>query len=166
MNPQFNREELKAALAETGIAYVYLGKELGARSEDPDCYEQGTIRYDRLARTALFQSGLDRVEAGADRFTLALMCAEKEPLDCHRTLLVSRQLVARGFAVRHIHADGRLETHDEALDRLARKLGMPEHDMFRSHSDILRDAYELQEARIAYSTGTPRPLARGRGAGG
>src|SRR5689334_19227939 len=64
MNPQFNRDELKQALKASGMAYVFLGKELGARSEDPACYENGKVQYDRLAHTELFQQGIDRVQEG------------------------------------------------------------------------------------------------------
>jgi uncharacterized protein (DUF488 family) len=118
-NPQFNRELLKPFLRGHGIAYVYLGEELGGRSADPACYEQGKLRYDKLVPTPLFQSGLDRVEKGLERYRLALMCAEKEPLNCHRTLLLAPQLEARGLTVIHIHADGTLESHADAMARLA-----------------------------------------------
>ncbi|MGC4052417.1 MAG: DUF488 domain-containing protein [Paludibaculum sp.] len=149
-NPQFNREDLKWVLAEHGIAYVFLGKELGARSEDPDCYEDGKVQYERLARTELFRDGLDRVREGAKRFRIALMCAEKEPLDCHRTILVARHLEGLGLRVAHIHSDGRLETHDDAIERLCRSIGLPNQDMFRTHSDIVEDAYRIRGAQIAY----------------
>ncbi len=79
-NPQFNREPLEQFLKANGIWYVFLGKELGARSEDRSCYLDGRVQYGRLAQTALFQSGLDRVQQGAARYRVALMCAEKEPL--------------------------------------------------------------------------------------
>src|SRR5208282_1520645 len=71
MNPQFNREELKRSLRERGIDYVFLGKELGARSEDPACYEHGKVLYDRLARTDLFRLGLERVQKGMKDYRLA-----------------------------------------------------------------------------------------------
>src|SRR6266542_183121 len=64
MNPQFNREELKEALLAHGIAYRFLGKELGARSDDPHCYVDGKVQYDRLAETDLFNKGLQRVLRG------------------------------------------------------------------------------------------------------
>ena len=57
-NPQFNREPFAAALDGEGIRYVYLGDALGGRSEDPACYEDGRIRYDRVAETESFRSGL------------------------------------------------------------------------------------------------------------
>ena len=97
-SPQFNREPLKRALAEANIKYVFLGRELGARSDDPTCYEGGKVQYDRLAATATFHDGMARLLEGATREDVAVMCTERDPLDCHRTLLVARQLVARGPA--------------------------------------------------------------------
>jgi uncharacterized protein (DUF488 family) len=150
MNPQFNREPLKEALRGQGIAYVFLGKELGARSNDASCYVGGKVQYDRLAKTALFTEGLDRVRQGTEKYRIALMCAEKDPLACHRTILVARHLVARGMSAQHIHEDGRLESHAEAIERLMRQLKLPEGDMFRSRDDWAEDAYRLQGDRIAY----------------
>jgi uncharacterized protein (DUF488 family) len=157
-NPQFNRADLKRHLRAVGIAYVFLGKELGARSEDPFCYEHGRVQYDRLALTELFRKGLDRVQEGMKKYRLALMCAEKEPLECHRAVLVARHLSALGIPVQHILADGRLETQTDLLERLMRQLALPESDMFRSHEDVLSDAYRIQESRIAYSTADAEPV--------
>jgi uncharacterized protein (DUF488 family) len=152
MNSQFNREELKTSLQKCCIQYVFLGKELGARSEDPTCYKNGKVLYDRLARTDLFRLGLERVQKGMKDHRIALMCAEKEPLECHRTILVARHLAALGLDVQHIHADGRLEHHAAATSRLKRILRLPEDDMFLSSEELLADAYRLQECRIAYET--------------
>jgi uncharacterized protein (DUF488 family) len=149
--PQFSREPLERALREAGIAYVFLGKELGARSDDPSCYENGSVKYDRLAKTQLFQSGLDRVERGMESHTLALLCAEKEPLHCHRTLLVARHLEARGVMVEHILEDGRIELHTDTLKRLLRLLHQPEVDLFRSPEQVVSDGYEAWGNKIAYS---------------
>jgi uncharacterized protein (DUF488 family) len=158
-NPQFDREDLKKQLREVGITYVFLGKELGARSEDPSCYDHGRVQYGRLALTELFRKGLDRVQEGMKKYRLALMCAVKEPLECHRTVLVARHLAALGIPVQHILADGRLESQADLLDRLMRQLGLPESDMFRSHEDVLSDAYRIQESRIAYTTAEAEPAA-------
>src|SRR5262249_40063791 len=104
-NPQFNRETLSESLRRADIKYVFLGEALGARSKDSSCYVNGRVQYRCLARTDLFKGGIERVARGAEEYAIALMCAEKEPLDCHRTLLVSRALVERGLVVRHILAD-------------------------------------------------------------
>ena len=150
MNPQFNRENLKLALRENDIAYVFLGRELGARSEDPSCYVHGKVQYDRLAKSPLFQNGIDRVSEGMQDFRLALMCAEKDPLTCHRTILIARQLVKLGVRVEHILYDGTLETHEDALNRLLDQHSLSEEDMFRSRDDAIEEAYRIQGERIAY----------------
>lgn len=148
-NPQFNREELKKDLKDACIAYVFLGKELGGRTADAACYDRGRVDYGRLARTELFRRGLERVREGAAKYRIALMCAEKEPLDCHRTVLVARHLSDMGFAIEHIHADGTLESHADAVQRLVRNLALSEQeDMFRSPAEV---AYEIQGRRIAYA---------------
>ncbi len=149
-NPHFNRPEMEKFLRGREIAYVFLGNELGARSQDPSCYEKGRIRYDLLARTELFQRGLSRVREEMKGHRLALMCAEKEPLECHRTILVSRHLDALGVEVRHILSDGAIETHTAALTRLACLLNMPETHLFLSPQELVAEAYLRQEERIAY----------------
>ena len=149
-NPQFNRESLEQFLKASGVQFLFFGREVGARSEDRSCYENGRVQYARLAQTPLFQSGLDRILQGAGRFRIALMCAEKEPLECHRTLLVARALVARGQPVLHIHSDGRLETHEAAMERLFDVTGVPKEDLFRSREELLAEALARQERHIAY----------------
>ncbi len=151
MNPQFNRESFSSWLKEGGITYVFLGRELGARSEDPNCYVGGRVQYDLLARTALFQSGLERVVQGMFSHRLALMCAEKDPLICHRAILVCRHLVARGVKVEHILEDGRLESHERALSRLSAELDLAERDFFRSQNETLEEAYARRGRQIAYA---------------
>lgn len=149
-HPQFNRDALKEALRANGIAYVFLGKELGARSKDPTCYANGRVDFRKLAGTALFRSGIKRVLEGSQQMRIALMCAEKEPLACHRTLLLTRELVRTGSEVNHILADGTLETHREAMNRLCKQLGIAE-DLLRSPEETEHDAYAMQEEKIAYS---------------
>src|SRR5262245_1344313 len=82
LHPQFNRESLQRELARHHIAYVFLGEELGARSSDPSCYEAGKVQYDRLAATDAFRQGIERVKQGIQRYRVALMCAEQDPLAC------------------------------------------------------------------------------------
>ena len=150
VNPQFNRETLKEALVKASIKYVFLGEELGARTDDRSCYCNGKVQYDLLAETELFKKGIDRVKNGAHEYRLALMCAEKEPLDCHRTILVSRVLSEDGITIQHILADGRIEEHSQALKRLIGMLRVPSSDMFRSEETVIKDAYAKQGQQIAY----------------
>ena len=150
LNPQFNREALEQSLIAHGIKYVFLGRELGARSNDRTCYENGRVQYARLARTDLFRSGIERVIRGANEYRIALMCAEKEPLECHRTLLVARALAELGIAVQHILADGRLESQEATMERLLDVVGLPRQDLFRSRDELIAEALIRQEERVAY----------------
>lgn len=148
--PQFNKDALARSLREHGIRYVFLGRELGARSEDPTCYVNGRVQYRRLAQTEVFKSGIDRVLGGKDEHRIALMCAERDPLECHRTLLVAHELVSRGIAVEHILADGSTESYGDAMTRLLSVVGLPTEDLFRSHEELVAEAIERQEQRVAY----------------
>jgi uncharacterized protein (DUF488 family) len=149
-NPQFDRDILDEALKAFRIRYAFLGRELGARSDDPSCYHNGRVQYARLAQTALFSSGLQRLRRGAESHAIAIMCAEKEPLDCHRTLLVGCALVAQGVNVIHLLADGIQEEHSATMRRLLRRMGLPERDLFRSTEELINVARAMQEERIAY----------------
>ncbi len=147
---QYSREPLKIALATAGIAYVFLGKELGARSNNPACYKQGRVQYERLAKEPIFLKGMDRIIQGLGRYRIALMCAEKDPIECHRALLVARKLFEMGIEVKHILADGALETQEELESRLLAVYKLLEGDMFKSRAEFVADAYLMQSERIAY----------------
>jgi len=150
-NPQFNRNRLERELTPGGVQYVFLGRELGARSDDPACYDEtGRVQYARLARKPAFRRGVDRVIQEAARNRIALMCAEKEPLSCHRTILVAPALERRGVEIRHILADGILEPHDHVMQRLIDDLKLPAADLFRSRRALVTEALMRRAARIGY----------------
>jgi uncharacterized protein (DUF488 family) len=139
-------------LRKSGIAYVFLGEELGGRTNDRSCYENGQVQYGRIAETALFHEGLSRIVRGAQRYRLALVCAEKEPLACHRALLIARALQTMGIAAVHIHADGHLETQEHAMSRLLDNLGLAKQkDFFQNEKELIDRACAIQERKIAYT---------------
>jgi len=162
VNSQFNRESLQQALRMVEIKYVFLGRELGARTEDRTCYRNGQVQYDLLAQTGPFRNGIERVKEGSRSYCVALMCAEREPLDCHRTILVSRKLFEEGLPIKHILGDGRVEEHKHAIDRLIAKLRINERDMFRSIDAVITEAYSRQGNEIAYREPTPDSPTSGR----
>lgn len=153
--PQFDRESLKLALRRHDIRYVFLGKELGGRPDDLSCYENGQVQYERVARTDLFQRGIERILQDANKYRLAVMCTEKEPLECHRTLLVARELHERGARVDHILDNKEIEAHEKTMERLLDRLGMRQGDLFGSDSgwrqEMLANAIARQARKIAWS---------------
>ena len=148
----FNHDILRETLEQHGIGYMFLGGELGGRPTDRSCYDaDGRVQYDRLANTDLFDDGVNRIIRCADDCSVALMCTEKEPLECHRTLLVGRTLADRGLVIEHILADGSLENHDATMDRLIDLSKLPRNgDMFRSRAEVMADALTRQAQKVAY----------------
>lgn len=148
-NPQFRRDALAASLASSSIEYIFLGETLGARSKDRSCYEEdGRVSYRKLAASELFRQGIERLLELASTHRVAIMCAEKDPLDCHRTILVARELVKRGVSVAHILATGEIESHPQAMARLRGKLKLQTPDLFGGYLD--EEAYEVRGRQIAY----------------
>ena len=150
--PQFNHGALQHTLDGIGIGYAHLGGVLGGRPTDRSCYDSdGRVLYDRVAGTEQFDDGIRSVMRAADERRVVLLCTEKEPLECHRTLLVAHALAERGVAVEHILADGGLESHGDSMARLVEIHKLPPGgDMFRSRDDVIAEALERQARRHAY----------------
>lgn len=152
--PYYNCGRLATELKQENILYVPLGRELGARRDEPECYDNGQAIYERVAQLPLFRKGIDRLLDGAERHTIAIMCAEKEPLDCHRTVLVCRNLRPYKVHIRHILADGTLEEHAETERRLMWMMNIAP-DLFRPEvreDELIEEAYEKRGRQIAYKT--------------
>jgi uncharacterized protein (DUF488 family) len=152
-----NRNALERSLKSTGIDYVYLGNELGGRSKAASDYDDdGRVRYDRMAQAQSFVHGIERVLAGARSHRIALLCAEKDPLECHRTLLIGRHLAKRGAAIAHIHPDGQVESDDAAMSRLLRLHGMQDEALFTTREELIDRACALQAKRVGWVDPTMR----------
>lgn len=106
-NPQFNREPLREALEERGIAYLYLGDSLGGKPRESGYPAADAARFALIATGDRFRAGLGRLVRESRAHRTAVMCAEKDPARCHRGLLICPNLPA-GVTVRHILADGSL----------------------------------------------------------
>jgi len=149
--PQFNKEILKDKLQADGIAYSFLGNELGGRPTGGEFYREGVADYERMATTPDFQRGLERVLEGARKYRVALMCSEHDPLDCHRCLLVGRALAERGVAVKHILSDGTIAVHRAIEERMLKSEGREGADLFLSPDERLAEAYRKRARKVAYA---------------
>lgn len=110
--PQFNRAAIAGWLGAAGIGYRWFGAALGGRPQDPAALRpDGRVDYAMRATRPDFAAGIaDLLKLAADRPT-AIMCAERDPLHCHRTHLVTPVLLAQGAVVCHILADGSCVDH-------------------------------------------------------
>jgi len=152
--PHFNKDRLKSELRADGIVYSFLGEELGGRPTDRQLYCDGIVDYECMARSPGFAQGLRRVLEGAQKYRVALMCSEHDPLDCHRCLLVGRALAERGVGVKHILADGAIVDHRDIEVRLLKSEGREGTDLFLSPDERLAEAYRKRARKVAYTEQT------------
>ena len=147
--PQFNRGSLTKRLQQADIFYGFMGKQLGARSDNPACYIDGKVQYNYLAEEPRFLDGLMRIRNGLKNYRVALMCAERDPLTCHRTILICRELRSPKLSIEHILADGSIETN-EAAERRLMVMTNVRPDMLVSEPECVELAYDKQASIIAY----------------
>ncbi len=157
---QFDKTILSAALKAVDIQYVFSGKELGARPDDPACYEDGYVNFKRIARRKEFKDGVGRFLTSIGKCHVALMCTEKEPLECHRTILICRNLKEYNLRIKHILEDGGIEDHADAERRLVEMLKI-EPTLFeqeKTESDLIEQAYNQQSQNISHRSEGPSKL--------
>lgn len=153
--PQFSKEAIEKSLKDNGIDYVFLGVELGARRQEPECYANGKVDYEQIIKTEAFQRGLNRLLKGASTMRIAMLCAEKDPLTCHRTILIGRYLKKLGIDVLHILPDGGIETQSQAEQRLLSECNMDEQELFTTQEQRIIEAYHIRANHIAYEEQIP-----------
>jgi uncharacterized protein (DUF488 family) len=144
--PWFSAKQLGERLASEGLAYLPMGAALGGRPGDPSLFRDGVADYAAMAATPAFGAGLDQLIDAARRDRVCLMCAEREPLDCHRCLLIAPALAQRGLTVGHILADGTIEPHTATEERLLQIAG-ERADLFSADRTGRLDAAYRRRAR-------------------
>jgi len=152
--PQFNKEVIKNSLDKAGVKYLFLGKELGARPDDPSCYYGGMVQFDLLRKTELFKNGIAKIKDGISKgYVLAIMCSEKNPIECHRTILISRVLEEEGLEVKHILNDTEVIEHIQIEEQLQKKFKLEPllFDAENAKRERIEEAYKKQEERITYT---------------
>ena len=149
-NPHFNREALEASLRRANISYVHMGQQLGARRDEPECFVGKQANYELVAQLPSFRAGIDRLLAGSQHQRIALMCAEKDPITCHRTVLITRAFRHAAITVSHILDSGQLESAAAAEERMMDATQTPRADLFQSKEDLINAAYTKLGAQLAW----------------
>ena len=160
-HPQFNRESIRTGLQLAGIQNLYLGDSLGARHSKPSVLTpDGKVDFSRVRLMPAFQTGIGRVIRGIKKgLCIALMCAEKNPFDCHRFVLVSRELAACGVLVSHIISREIILPQLALEQQLLEKYGLHRYqpglfEQPKNKDELLAQAYELRNRYIAYNAET------------
>jgi uncharacterized protein (DUF488 family) len=128
-HPQFSQNELKQYIEQNGIRYVFMGDELGGRPKDASCYRKGMVDYEILKTKDFFKKGIERLKTAYNKeLTLAIMCSERNPIECHRSRLIGRVLDGEGIVVQHIDETGKLKDQKALMSELYK--GFPPGDLF------------------------------------
>lgn len=156
-NPQYNKRALTEFLKKHFVTYLHFPEEFGARHTNPALLDKdGRVDFERVRKSPAFKRGIERLRQGIDKkFTIALMCAESEPLDCHRFSMISPALVETGFEVKHILKDTVLKTQTELEQELLKqyKDKIPTPTIFEPAVDALKMAYRLKNKEIGFVPG-------------
>ncbi len=117
--PEFSKGTLESELTAHGIRYVYMGEQLGGRPDDPDCYVDGKVDYERVKTKAFYQTGIERLQKALARGArFAIMCSEGKPENCHRSKLIGESLLALNIPVLHIDENDALVDQEAVILRL------------------------------------------------
>lgn len=156
--PDYNKSNLEKTLMISGIHYRNYAKEFGARQEDRKYYSNnGYLDFEMFAKSPLFLHGYEKlINSMKQNYRFVLMCAEKDPFNCHRAILVSRAFHDAGYKVVHFLPNNTWTTQNEIEFRLLAKY-FPKRNQLTlfgetlDEGDYLQQAYKRRNAEIGYS---------------
>ena len=147
----YNRENISRVLNEHGIYYRNYALEFGARQSNKEFYKDGRLDFDMFSKSEQFLSGISKVEKILEmNLYPCFMCAEKNPTDCHRAILVARAFYERGYSIVHILPNQMTKTQRDIEDELKDKLNLFETSEFDSEKNLISYAYKKQNDAIGF----------------
>jgi uncharacterized protein (DUF488 family) len=154
----YNEDVLGALLKHEGIYYRSYASEFGARQEDSSYYSpEGYLDFEKFAKSPQFLQGYEKlVKSMKQDYRFALMCAEKDPFNCHRAILVARAFHDAGYKVIHLMPNDLKITQEEIEQRLLEEY-FPDRDQINLFAEPLDDdeyviqAYRKRNSEIGYS---------------
>lgn len=153
-NPQYNKKALQRSLKENNILYMHFEKEFGARQTDPALINNsGQVDFEKVRQSKYFRDGVERLKEAINKgYTIALMCAEADPLDCHRFGMITPALKEAGLEVQHILKNHSLISNQELEHQLIEKFRkrLPKDNLYTNREEILKIAFNLLNHKIGY----------------
>lgn len=159
-NVQYNKEVIEHTLKEAGFIYIYMATELAAKRINKISYnEEGYSDFEKVVNEESFKNGIQRLKNGVLKgYKIALLGAMQDPIRCHRSILVGRELIKYGFNVKHILDDYKLASQKDLEQNLLDKYFMDRNQITidnllgnsKSEEELIKDAYRLANKEIGY----------------
>lgn len=153
---EYNTDELSVELKKRGFAYRNYKNEFGARQLEKKYYPQGYMDFSLFVRSDAFRSGMEKIMNASEMgYRFVLMCAEKDPVTCHRVIMVAREFYKEGYTVKNILANGEFCTQEDIECRLV-DMYYPDRDQFSlfgeqlSWEEMVENSYVFQNEKIGY----------------
>ena len=148
---EYNKENLQAFLKGYDIYYRNYAKEFGAQQENKDYYsEEGFLDFKEFSLSESFKSGINKLKTIMEKdYVFVLMCSEKDPFECHRSIMVSRSFEKSVYRVNHLLLNGDVITQEKIEDRLLDKY-FPNKQLSLFGTDTLAQAYRKRNFEIGH----------------
>lgn len=150
---EYDITNIKCLLNKNMIYYLFLGNELGARPNDYSLYTNNIADFSKMAKSESFIDGCARVREGLNKFSICLMCAEKDPAACHRAILVANNFrnIYPEINIFHIHSSSKIEPQKKLDRRIMSMYKLEQEDLLKDEIERRKEAYLLQEKKIAHN---------------
>ena len=153
----FNSFNLEPKLKQHNIIYENLALEFGARQENKEFFsEKGFVDFEKFTQSEQFRNGLIKIKNGLSQGTnFVLMCAEKDPINCHRSIMIAHAMQKEEIEVLHIMPDKLLQQQSKIDKRLLELYFSARNqlNLFTGNSDeqeLIVQAYKKQNEKIGY----------------
>ena len=159
-NIQFDKETIRYTLTNAGFVYIYMGKELAAKRIRKNSYNnEGYSNFEEVIKGEEFKRGVERLKNGCEKgYKIILLGAMQDPIRCHRSILVGRELVKNDFDVKHILDDYSIVTQDDIEEMLLNKYFSNRNQITiedltgnsLNNEEMINEGYKLANREIGY----------------
>ena len=159
-NVQYNKETIRDTLIKEGFVYIYMAKEFAAKRENKVSYnKEGYSDFEKVIYEEEFKNGIERLKNGCKKgYRIALLGAMQDPIRCHRSILVGRELVQHGFNVKHILDDYSIAYQDDIEKSLLDKYFEDRNQITidymlgtnKNEKEMIEESYRMANKEIGY----------------
>lgn len=158
-NVQYNLEAINHTLRKAGFVFIYMGEELAAKRKNKVSYNsEGYSDFEKVVTEESFIKGVNRLKDGCNKgYKIALLGAMQDPIRCHRSILVGRELIKYDFNVKHI-LDNLIIAYQDDIDEMVInkyykngvQISLIDDENIISREDMINEGYRKANKEIGY----------------